>query len=599
MDTDAHQLPLFDRRRERTGNPLSELEYRKVGVFRDVEWVGAELPPNTATKTLWRCKICGHEWMAIYGSVANAKTGCPPCGEARRTPIQVTMADYEAVERETGYKWLDRAVVRANDKSRWQCHKCEHIWTPSLVQLRSNGNGCPECAKKVIGDKARLSAEDYHAVAREKGALWLGEEVPRTNKALTTWQCSEGHICERNYTVMKKSKYGCPQCGASGRTDALRLKRKDYINGALDRDIQWGGDKLPKNNREKTFWQCPEGHTWKAPYHDVVDNESGCPYCANNTPVTLEDYEGIERERGYKWLDRIVVRSHDKSRWQCHVCGNIWATSLYLLRIKGHGCPECGKLVAVEKLRHSIEDYHDLAQERGAVWLGDSLAEGVEEPTLWECDNCGSISERTYKAMKRSPHPCNQCSFNLRNVNVRLKRDDYITTALDRGIRWMGEEVPRSRQTKTLWQCPEGHTWNTTRATIARGRSCPVCKHYVNGHRTSAPQRELAEILDGELNVRIGRQSVDVAIERQGHKIAIEYDGWHWHGSEKAQAYDKRKYKRVMSLGWKLIRICSANLLPSIERLERAISEAIEVGYAEITLEDWGIGTVFDPDKSA
>lgn len=446
--------------------------------------------------------------------------------------------------------------------------------------------------------------ERYHKIAQAVGALWLGGVIPKSQSTKTTWKCGTCKaIFQCTYQAIdsrrRKSKYGCPKCGKEARVDQRRLKRSDYVNGALDRGIHWVGDKVPKRNREKTSWQCPNGHTWEAPYHDVVDSKSGCPYCASNTPVTLQDFEAIERETGYRWLDWVAVRSHDKSRWQCHVCGHVWATTLYLLRIKGHGCPECGKRIAGEKGQLKAEDYHAIAKERGVTWLGEAPPQGDGSPTemltTWKCNTCGAIDERTYKSIRKSSHGCAKCTFKTRNDNVRLKRENYINAALDRGIRWIGDEVPRSRHTKTLWQCPEGHTWKTAQRTIARGRGCPVCQHHVNGQPTSSQQRELAEILGGEMNVRYEkRRTVDIVIERDGHKVAIEYDGWYWHGSEKMQASDERKYQQVVSLGWKLVRVCSSSLLPSRDQLEQAISEAITAGYAEIVLEDWGVGTVFD-----
>lgn len=46
--------------------------------------------------------------------------------------------------------------------------------------------------------------------------------------------------------------------------------------------------------------------------------------------------------------------------------------------------------------------------------------------------------------------------------------DDYHQLAQTNGIRWLGPVVANIR-TKTAWECHQGHCWQTTYRTIARG----------------------------------------------------------------------------------------------------------------------------------
>ena len=70
----------------------------------------------------------------------------------------------------------------------------------------------------------------------------------------------------------------------------------------------------------------------------------------------------------------------------------------------------------------------------------------------------------------------------------------------------------------------QGHRWLATYNDLQRGRGCPVCIDMVNGVRVSKPQRQLNEMLGGELNLPCGGYLIDVAVCLNGVNIAVEYD---------------------------------------------------------------------------
>ena len=57
-------------------------------------------------------------------------------------------------------------------------------------------------------------------------------------------------------------------------------------------------------------------------------------------------------------------------------------------------------------------------------------------------------------------------------------------------------------------------------------------KGYGNSYKTL--QRDLCAMLDGELNSRFGRRNIDVALDLDGTKIAVEYDAYYWHAGRDA-----------------------------------------------------------------
>lgn len=105
----------------------------------------------------------------------------------------------------------------------------------------------------------------------------------------------------------------------------------------------------------------------------------------------------------------------------------------------------------------------------------------------------------------------------------------------------------------------------------------------------SGMQRRLADLLEGEINHRIGRRCIDVAIERDGVRIAAEYDAWYFHGGQGEK--DESRDRDLAAQGWHVLRIRSAYTLPSLEELEAAVSRLV-AGEERVvlTLPDWGVG---------
>ena len=112
-------------------------------------------------------------------------------------------------------------------------------------------------------------------------------------------------------------------------------------------------------------------------------------------------------------------------------------------------------------------DYRALAQQRGFRWLGSPVPD-THTKTTWRCAQ-GHRWQASYNTIQQG-HGCPVCAG-----WSPKKPADYRTLAKQRGLRWLGPEVPNS-QTKTGWQCAQGHRWQTTYSRIQQGRGCPKCR---------------------------------------------------------------------------------------------------------------------------
>ena len=96
-----------------------------------------------------RCRACHHVWSPTP-NMLQQKRGCPECSKKKR----------KLVRRWTPERFDDRlkdihpSIVRldeyenANTPTRFQCQKCNHIWTTRPSYLIHGSPGCPHCRRQ-------------------------------------------------------------------------------------------------------------------------------------------------------------------------------------------------------------------------------------------------------------------------------------------------------------------------------------------------------------------------------------------------------------------------------------------------------------------
>lgn len=110
--------------------------------------------------------------------------------------------------------------------------------------------------------------------------------------------------------------------------------------------------------------------------------------------------------------------------------------------------------------------------------------------------------------------------------------------------------------------CGEPMTVHASRLASGRGkfcsRSCAALARPINGKPSKIADAAIDEFLKGtpllcELEKRLGRWSVDLALPL--HNIAIELDGEYWHGLPAMVEKDRRKDEWMNAHGWHVIRV--------------------------------------------
>lgn len=196
----------------------------------------------------------------------------------------------------------------------------------------------------------------------------------------------------------------------------------------------------------------------------------------------------------------------------------------------------------------------------------------------WECPNCPYVWQNTVKSRYTKQSGCPYCTNRIivSGFNCLKTKHPDIYAQLHKELnKQAGIKIKRlSPGTPTIvwWQCPQDseHIWKAPvgKRTGGNQTGCPHCASYKN-------EREFRELFNKHTNLPFTsehitaprelfiRDTIQIDLLNEAHKIAIEYDG-HWsHGGnpvykrtkEECQARDLDSSNAILNAGYTLIRI--------------------------------------------
>lgn len=328
----------------------------------------------------------------------------------------------------------------SNKKVWWKCSICGNEWQ-ATINHRTNGRGCPECAKKnrseklskknLIPGKTDLAtcypdiADQWHT---EKNGILTPRDVTSKSKKKVWWKCPYGHEYQMTIGAKTAQKQGCPVCSGKqvleGFND-LKSQRPDIASQWDYAKNKKGPEAYTVHSGEKVFWLCEKNHSYLARIAERTGDEkhsSGCPYCAGKKVLQgFNDLATVRPELASEWdydangslLPTDVTEfSLKRVHWICKH-GHKWSSTVSG-RSSGNGCPVCSNI----QLLKGYNDITTLFPQVAAEWDYDKNATnpedhiaGTHKKAWWKCSNCGnswyaSIKERTY-----GKNGCPRCTF--------------------------------------------------------------------------------------------------------------------------------------------------------------------------------------------
>lgn len=243
-------------------------------------------------KVWWRCED-GHRWQASVTARTCNESGCPYCMGRRPIPGENDLAHRhpELVAQwhptKNGSLRPDQILPGSHQRAWWICEK-GHVWS-ATVKSRVSGCGCPVCANREAAACENDLATTHPLLAAQwhpsnNGAL-LPQQVAPTSNRRVWWLCELGHSYQAAVSARTMHGSGCPYCAGkrvlAGFNDLATLRPElasqwePSLNGTLRPEMVTCG------SHRKVWWQCPEGHVWKAMICSRAGPQKcGCPVCA-------------------------------------------------------------------------------------------------------------------------------------------------------------------------------------------------------------------------------------------------------------------------------------------------------------------------------
>ncbi len=251
-----------------------------------------DVPPATHRKVWWICEK-GHEWQAQINARTRG-TACPVCANKKVLP---GVNDLATAYPEIAAQWhpsrngkrTPRDVVYGNHaKIWWQCEK-GHEWQATILSRTSTGNGCPVCAGKVVLPGQNDLASAYPSIAsqwnRAKNGTLTPTQVTAFSNRKAWWVCELGHEYQMVISHRTQNASGCPYCSGRRVLEGFNDLAATEPETAQQWHPELNGDLKPQmvtaGSHKKVWWQCPEGHVWKAVvYARAGPQKTGCPVCS-------------------------------------------------------------------------------------------------------------------------------------------------------------------------------------------------------------------------------------------------------------------------------------------------------------------------------
>lgn len=243
------------------------------------------------------------------------------------------------------YEWnpADYAA-QSHKRLLWKCEQ-GHVWEAKIYNRTQNNRGCPFCsgrnAIKGVNDLKTL-----HPSLAEEADGWDPSEYLAGSGQKKQWKCKCGHTWIAAIHKRALSGTGCPRCKGKlvtkGKNDLASL-RPEIAREACG----WDPELISINSARKLRWKCSLGHEWESQVSNRVNQNSKCPFCAENCLVPgvndLQSKFPLIAQEAYDW-DPSLVRfgSVKRLKWQCN-CGNIFIATPNN-RTKPHratSCPLC------------------------------------------------------------------------------------------------------------------------------------------------------------------------------------------------------------------------------------------------------------------
>ncbi|MBM4371922.1 MAG: hypothetical protein FJ098_09725, partial [Deltaproteobacteria bacterium] len=205
--------------------------------------------------------------------------------------------------------------------------------------------------------------------------------------------------------------------------------------------------------------------------------------------LTLEDLQGLARERGGRCVSPRYKSSSHRLQWECAE-GHRWRALPYNVK-RGTWCPVCARRrQGGNQYTITIGTLRELARSQGGECLSRSYR-GPFARYLWRC-----AAGHEWKAMGDSVRRgswCPECQWEAQAHSLESMRE----FAAERGWKCLSDHY-ETNQTKLRWECSRGHRWEGTFNYVQSRPYCPRCHEHDHRVQGLAACRAIAKSRGGK-----------------------------------------------------------------------------------------------------
>ena len=334
----------------------------------------------------WKCSTCNHEWKARVST--RWDRGCPKCGiekmKAKRAAFFLQRSgSLEEKYPQIADEWDISNDLKPNQVApgsskvvQWKCSQ-GHNWKAS-VSNRTNGTGCPFCAKKL--ENGQIPKSLLNELDLELNKHVDASSLTQGSHKKLWWVCPKGHKWQASVNSRARNGSGCLYC-----TGQLTLPEDSIKELRPDLMTQWDWDKnksldpssIPLKSGKHAHWICDKGHEWSAVISSRTSGR-GCPYCGNKKASKDNNLAFLHPDIAKEWDSEkndgalpsdYVPGSGKRAWWKC-ARGHSWAAQINSRIGSGSGCPICSPQTSKLEIRVRSEFESLLGEAEGRKKIG-------------------------------------------------------------------------------------------------------------------------------------------------------------------------------------------------------------------------------------
>lgn len=169
------------------------------------------------------------------------------------------------------------------------------------------------------------------------------------------------------------------------------------------------------------------------------------------------------------------VNARTKLTFQCSN-GHTWESKPDHILNSGSGCPVCYK----ERVYYSQESIIKILSKKGYTLLSKYM--GVDKNIDVKCSEGHKWNTRAGHLIQGKGTLCPECSLTS-GSKQRITKQIVNERILERGFKIVSNF--KGAQHQSMFQCSEGHTWESDANHIMNGSNCPKCSNH--GYNQNKP----------------------------------------------------------------------------------------------------------------